>query len=845
MTPPSPTAPARPLLVGLLSFAAGLALRLVLLPLLGSQFGFMFFIPAVGISAWFGGRSAGLLTTLLSAVVVWYWWLPEFGSFRIEDRTTGFHLVAFVVVGTGMAYFLAEGRRALLALRAAQASEAALRQDYEVTLRSIGDAVIATDRAGRITFMNAVAERLTGWSFSVARGKPIDTIFVIIEEGTRAPVSSPVRRVLADNAIIGLQNHTLLITRAGDEIPISDSAAPIFGIDGELRGVVLVFHDMVEQASARRALRSANAALEQQITDLRRLQEWSWTVYRTSAFEPMLQQVLHAALEIHGADKGLLSLVTSDGAGLNVAASHGFSAGFVRQIQTVAPGEGACGWCHLTRQRVVVEDVDRDPRFERYRSVAKAGGFRAVHSTPLSTREGKLIGVLSVHFNDRRHPTEREMRLMDLYARNVADLIENAQLRQQLQRELEVRRATAEELRITNERFKLAAHGETLTLFEQDDALRYRWVYPTRADFAHAVGRTDEELIGAVDGAPIAALKREVLVTGRVSRAEVKATRPSGTHYYELTVSPKRNVAGEIDGVSGAAFDITVRKEAELALVAAKEELARINQELEHRVRERTASLTDLLAQMETFSYTISHDLRSPLRAIVGFAEALKEDHGGRLDESGRDLLDRIMRGGERMSRLISDVLAYARVNRDRVDRVPVSVEDAVRQVVQHAPELQPPRAIIRMREPLPHVLGNESFLTQVLANVLGNAVKFVPEGRTPQVEITGERHGEFVRLTIADNGIGIKPEYQARLFGLFERLNVNKRYEGTGMGLAIVRRAVERMGGTVGVESDGEHGTRIWLDLPAAPAALNGASATTSAAPLREEAERRQAMTG
>lgn len=233
------------------------------------------------------------------------------------------------------------------------------------------------------------------------------------------------------------------------------------------------------------------------------------------------------------------------------------------------------------------------------------------------------------------------------------------------------------------------------------------------------------------------------------------------------------------------------------------------------------------------------------MRASVGFAEALKEDHDARLDESGRDMLDRIIRGGERMSRLISDVLAYSRVNRDRVERLPVSIEDALRQVVQHAPELQAPRAIIRVPELLPCVLGNKSFLTQVLANILGNAVKFVPDGRTPAVEITGERRGEFIRLTIADNGIGIKPEHQARLFGLFERLNVNNRYEGTGMGLAIVRRAVERMGGAVGVESDGEHGTRIWLDLPAAPAALNGASATTSAAPLPDEVERRQAMTG
>jgi PAS domain S-box-containing protein len=778
----------------------------------------MFFLPAIVVAAWIAGVSAGILVTVLSAIAVWYWWLPELHTRATANVATVLHLFAFIIIGSGIAYFLGEGRRAIHALRAAQAREAALREDYEVTLRSIGDAVIATDADGHVTFMNAVAEKLTACSFATARGSDVESIFEIAEEDTRVRMPSPVRRVLAQKKVIGLQNHTVLLARDGHEIPIADSAAPIFGAEGELRGVVLVFHDVLEQANARRELRAANAALEQQISDLRQLQELSWKVCSATGLRQALDEVLRAALEVNRTDKGLLSLVANEGTGLTVAASHGFSEEFLQKVQFVPSANGACGSCYAKRQRVIVEDVTTDPLFESYRAAAADGGFRAVHSTPLITRAGKMIGVLSVQFVSPHRPTERETRLMDLYARNAADLLENAQLREQLQRELDVRQATAEELRIANERFKLASHGETLTLFEQDRDLRYRWLYPLREQYASAIGRADSDLVAPAEAAPVVALKRDVLTRGEVGRTEVKVSEPQGVRYFDVTVSPKRNVKGEIEGVAGVAFDITARKQTELELMHAKDELARINRELEERVRERTASLTDLLSQMETFSYTVSHDLRSPLRAMCGFAEVLLEDHSAGLNEQGREMVKRIIRGGERMHRLINDVLAYTRVNRDRLELVPISLEEVLRQVVQHAPELQPPRASIVVQAPLPHVLGNEAFLTQVLANLLGNAVKFVPHDRQPRVEITAERHGSFVRLSLADNGIGIKPEHQARLFGLFERLNVDKHYEGTGMGLAIVRRAVERMGGSVGLESDGRTGSRFWLDLPAVP---------------------------
>lgn len=802
---------------GLALFVVVLLVRVALQPVLGSQFGFMFFTPAIGVAAWVSGRGTGFLVTFLATVAVWYLWLPHFGSFELQDPLTLLHLIMFAGIGLLASHFLARGREAILVVAEARAREAALREDYEVTLRSIGDAVIATDARGRITFMNATAESLAGVTFREANGQPVESVFRILDEETRHPRTSPVEEVLRERRVVELQNHTVLINRAGDAIPIADSAAPIFGSNGVLRGVVLVFHDIVEQAKTRRELRAANEALAQQLDDLRQLQELSWKVYRVATLQPMFGEVLRAALEVNRTEQGVLYLVSPERDGLVVAASRGFAPGMLDEKAVVEAKDGPCGTCSATRQRVVVEDVRTEPGYAAWRDLAERADFRAVHSTPLITRDGKLIGVLSVHFPDPHRPTEREMRLMDLYARNAADLIENAKLREQVQHELESRRAAEEELRVTTERFRLAAHGETLTLFEQDRDLRYRWLYPLHPEHARGIGRTDAELLPFEDADQLVALKRAVLSDGGVRRAEVRASLPDRVRYYDVTIVPKRSPTGEVDGVAGAAFDITERKEAAAALSRAKEDLLRVNRELEQRVAERTASLTDLLAEMEAFTYSVSHDLRSPLRAISGFAAVLREEYAKVLDPAGQELLDRIIRGGDRMNVLINDVLAYARVNRQELRLGPVSVTDSLRQVVQHAPELQPPHIELVTAPDFPLVFGTETFLTQVLANLLGNAVKFVPPGRQPRVEVTWELRGPFVRLWVSDNGIGIKAEHQARLFALFERLNAGRTYEGTGMGLAIVRRAVQRMGGSVGVESDGVNGSRFWIELRAA----------------------------
>lgn len=199
---------------------------------------------------------------------------------------------------------------------------------------------------------------------------------------------------------------------------------------------------------------------------------------------------------------------------------------------------------------------------------------------------------------------------------------------------------------------------------------------------------------------------------------------------------------------------------------------------------------------------------------MKGFAEALLEDHGQSLPEEARALVERIIRSGTRMEGLIHDLLTYSRLAQTEMSLRPVAMDSLVADIVQHYEAMQRPRAEVKVREPLAPVLAHEPSLMQAISNLLVNAVKFVAPGQRPQLELWTESRNGHVRLWVKDNGIGVKREYQKRLFGMFERMHRETNYEGTGIGLAMVRKAVERMGGQVGMESDGSNGSKFWIEL-------------------------------
>ncbi len=264
--------------------------------------------------------------------------------------------------------------------------------------------------------------------------------------------------------------------------------------------------------------------------------------------------------------------------------------------------------------------------------------------------------------------------------------------------------------------------------------------------------------------------------------------------------------------------DITARRKTEAAQSDAKEKRQRRNAELESIVGLRTAELRLSNTQLETFVYSIAHDLRAPLRAMQGFAQLLVQDHAASLNEEGRNYANFINTAAQTMDHLLADLLAFSHISQQKFELVPVALDAVVLSALAGCEsEIRESHATIENIPPWPPVLAHAATLRQVLVNLLSNAVKFVSSG-APRVRLHAEElPGAILRIWIEDNGIGIPSEFQERIFQVFQRLHTTA-YAGTGIGLAIVQKGVERMGGRVGVESAPGTGSKFWIELNRAP---------------------------
>jgi len=592
-------------------------LRLQLQTFLGPDYGLMFYFPAVMAAGWFGGRGPGIVAALISALSVMFLWIHEQGAAALSFNQY-LHLTLFFLITTAAGIFVAETRRALGALQVSQTAERRERERYQTTLASIGDAVIATDAEGRITFMNSLAERLTGWSFSTARGRGLSEVFVILQEETRVPIDNPVRRVLQQNTTTGPLSRAVLVSQRGTEFPIEDNAAPIREPDGSVSGAILVFHDTSDRRAAERQV------------------EESETRFRIMA------------------DAAPVLIWMTD-------------------------TEGACDW------------------FNR----------------PWLEFTGRTL---------------------------------------------------AEEI---GEGWQASLHPDDVALWTKT----YREAFERRGLFSLQYRRK------RADGA-----YRWMLVSGR----------------------PRLAAGGEFAGYIGSCVDVT--------------ELREIREGLEQKVRERTAELNEKVFELETFSYSMSHDLRTPLRAISGYSEILLENLHGKIDPTDESYLERVMDSAKRLDRLVVDVLSYSKVVREPCTLQTIDLSRLVHELVELSPPLRCAQTSIHILEPLGTVKGNEALLTQCITNLLSNAVKFAAPDRDNRVTLRAERRAGWIRICVEDSGIGIEERDLSRIFDLFERVNPNSHYEGTGIGLAVVKKAAERMGGKVGVQSRHGTGSKFWIELQEAP---------------------------
>jgi PAS domain S-box-containing protein len=310
-------------------------------------------------------------------------------------------------------------------------------------------------------------------------------------------------------------------------------------------------------------------------------------------------------------------------------------------------------------------------------------------------------------------------------------------------------------------------------------------------------------------------LDEEADILRRISRGEqidsfetIRLNKAEQPIHVSITISPIKNREGQVVGASKIARDISAR-------ILAEQEVRRLNDELEQRVMQRTAQLTAVIKELESFTYTISHDLRAPIRAIDSFSHILLHQYGAVLGEEGQRMIGIVRSDAQRMGQLIDDLLQLSRLGRIKLQPTKLDMKEMVLAVFNSLIASETPGQIDFRLGELPPAFGDPTQIGQVWQNLLTNAIKFSAKQDQPVIEVGGSLEGNEVRYYVRDNGIGFDMRYADKLFDVFQRLHSQKEFKGTGVGLAIVYQAVQRNGGRVWAESSLNQGATFYFTLP------------------------------
>ncbi|MBN2547587.1 MAG: PAS domain S-box protein [Anaerolineales bacterium] len=300
-----------------------------------------------------------------------------------------------------------------------------------------------------------------------------------------------------------------------------------------------------------------------------------------------------------------------------------------------------------------------------------------------------------------------------------------------------------------------------------------------------------------------------VFSTGQPTRYEILGYLPDGKQgWFSVRLSPVFH-GDQVISLTLISTNVTERKKAE-------EEIHQLNATLEQRVAARTAELEAKNREMETFTYSVSHDLKAPLRGIDGYSRLLLDDYADRIDEDGQSFLRTIRNATEQMNRLIDDLLTYSRLERRLVSRMAIDLSELISSILgERSQELNDRNVQIIISLPCMHITAEPEGLAQALRNLLDNALKFTQSAAAPCIEIGGYETETACVLWIKDNGIGFDMQYHDRIFEIFQRLHRLEEFPGTGIGLALVRKVVQRIGGRVWAESVPGAGATFFLEIP------------------------------
>jgi PAS domain S-box-containing protein len=427
--------------------------------------------------------------------------------------------------------------------------------------------------------------------------------------------------------------------------------------------------------------------------------------------------------------------------------------------------------------------------------------------------QGASIGVLSVQSYRRHAYTALDLEVLQ----GVADHGAGALVRVQAEIAL---RQSEERLRLAQDAAMAGSWEWNLRTNENvwsDELWKLYGLAPNSQPASYDCWR---ECIHPQDRDQVERSVQEAARTGGDINIEWRVPDPvAGERWLLSRGQPFRNAQGTVERYVGIVLDITARKRDEEELRRLHAELQRHAANLDRRVRERTAELEAANGELESFSYSVSHDLRAPLRAIDGFASILAREHQQQLDEDGRRALRIISSEAQRMGQLIDDLLVFSRMNRQPVRQTEIDLTELVRAAFAQCAAREPDRQIELDLSPLPPVWGDPVLLRQALENLISNAVKYTRTRPQARIQVQGERNDAECLFTIQDNGVGFDMRYVGKLFGVFQRLHTEDEFEGTGVGLAIVQRVIHRHGGRIWAEGRPDEGATFYFTLPGSKA--------------------------